>query len=290
MPKGRRVTEFTLGGLALLIAFSIGGYILGFGLGQQAGEQQANANTYARHAQDEINSACTGLDGVAQTECIIRVIEATNEHQRSEQDLNAQRNMARWALWMLVATMMMALITALGVYYVWRTLLATQKMAEDTRDIGEAQVRAYLSMNDGEVIIGEILEDNELGHQVRFDVWLTVHNSGQSPAMGVQVKIPKWRETHTIRDVVAGEKRRFDFGVYSHIGDVKFVNGSDTQVAFGIDVAVSYIDVFGKPFSEEKYFVGWLDLVEGESSKLYISEVQHITVTAKFHKLNEAEK
>jgi hypothetical protein len=144
MFKGRRFTEFALGGLALLVAFSIGGYILGFSLGEQAGEQEANTNAYARHAQDEIDSACAGLNGVAQTECIVRVVEATNEHQRSEQDLNAQKEMARWALAMLIVTALMAFVTALGVYYIWRTLLATQRMARDTGRIGEAQVRAHM--------------------------------------------------------------------------------------------------------------------------------------------------
>jgi hypothetical protein len=136
MSKSDRIPAIAAG-LTLIVTFAIGGYILGFGLGQQSGEREANSDTYARHAQDEINSACAGLDGTAQTECIVRVVEATNEHKRSESDLNAQRNMAKWALLMLLATLAMAATTVFGVYYVWRTLLTT-------REIGEAQVRAYV--------------------------------------------------------------------------------------------------------------------------------------------------
>lgn len=116
---------------------AIGGYILGYGLGEQSGERQAHSDTYARHAAEHIEQSCSMLDGSAQTECIVRVVEATNEQERAQDDLNAQKNMARWALLMLVATVAMAFVTAGGVYYVWRTL-------QTTREIGEAQVRSYI--------------------------------------------------------------------------------------------------------------------------------------------------
>ncbi|WP_299800826.1 hypothetical protein [uncultured Ruegeria sp.] len=168
-------------GLTLIIAFSVGGYILGFGLGEQSGEHQANTDTYARHAQDEIDSTCAGLDGAAQTECIVRVVEATNQHERSESDLQAQRNMARWALLMLLATVAMAVITAFGVYYVWRTLQATQKMAADTREIGEAQVSAQL------MPVDRLANLVNMGNGVSFSGKFKIRNVGSTPAYRVSV-------------------------------------------------------------------------------------------------------
>ncbi|MGB1236285.1 MAG: hypothetical protein ACPG5U_11190, partial [Planktomarina sp.] len=99
---------------------------------------------------------------------VVRVIEATNEHKRSEDDLNAQKNMARWALFMLLATIAMTLVTIFGVYYVWRTLAVT-------REIGQKQTRAYLG-------ISKI--DRDIAQGLHF---FHLDNSGQTPAYDVQV-------------------------------------------------------------------------------------------------------
>lgn len=169
MFKGDRLLSITAG-LALIVAFAVGGYILGFGLGEQSGEYKANTDTYAKHAQDEIKHTCVRLNGVAYTECIIGVVEATNENERSEGDLNAQRNMARWALWMLVATIAMAVITAGGVYYVWKTLKVT-------RDIGEAQTRAYIGIQDVDI--------SNVSDGSYAKVSYKIINSGNSPAIRI---------------------------------------------------------------------------------------------------------
>jgi hypothetical protein len=124
-------------GLTLTAAFVIGGYILGYQLGEEAGKKDAHTKEYERHAADEIERTCLRLDPIAEAECIVRVINSAHEHKRAESDLIAQRNMARWALFMLISTVVMAAITGLGVYYVWRTLAITS-------DIGMAEVRAYI--------------------------------------------------------------------------------------------------------------------------------------------------
>ncbi len=173
-------------GLILIISFAIGGYILGFGLGEQAGEYQANSDTYAKHASDEINSTCARLNGAAQTKCIIDVIEATNQHERAESDLKAQRNMARWALLMLIATVLMTVVTAFGVYYVWRTLLATQSMAKDSKEIGKFQTKAYLRIKEfkfhwfGDGLV-TLKSDDGIGFCVRPEFT----NMGNSPARNI---------------------------------------------------------------------------------------------------------
>lgn len=249
MYKGSRVTEFALGGLALLIAFSIGGYILGFGLGQLAGKQEANTNAYARHAQDEIESACAGLNGIAQTECMVRVIEATNEHQRSELDLNAQRDMARWAFLMLVATVVMALITALGVYYVWRTLLATQKMSQDAREIGQKQSRAYVHVSSTSF---DIVDENCAALTV------SMHNSGISPAINVSimsqsffgpypvVEIPELPENQTGYRTTLGPGGELSTTqrIWGDIEEMTQMIESRNFAAY-IHGRVEYLDVFG---------------------------------------------
>ena len=167
-------------GLALLAAFSIAGYQLGKGIGELRGERQTQAQNYAEHTSDQIQSACIGLDTVAQTECVERIVKASNEDQRSEYDLIAQTEMSTWAFWMLWATLVMAAITAVGVYFVWRTLLATQDMAKDTTRIGEAQVQAHLMPTDAKATL--MTQESDSIVYGYYKIELGVKNVGVTPA------------------------------------------------------------------------------------------------------------
>lgn len=264
-------------GLTLLIAFSLAGYILGFGLGEQSGEHQANADTYAKHAQNEIDGTCADLNGPAHTECIIRVVEATNEHERAESDLNAQRDMARWAFLMLIVTVAMAIITAFGVFYVWRTLLATQKMAEETTRIGEAQVRAYLTIKD--MTIG--FDDSLTCPQLQ----MTLANTGQSPARKIEIVLrfsffpavegamedfPELPVKHVrwwFDDVPGNEKVTCIPNVFSDVRVEGMNFGPHLERLSGIHLSVAIFseDVFHKEITTFGHFaLGW---AEGEDRR-----------------------
>ena len=80
---------------------------------------------------------------------------------------------------MLLATVAMAIITAFGVYYVWRTLVATQKVAADTREIGEAQARAYIQVYDV-FVDNENLKSGKLTGRIKY------RNAGQTPARKIR--------------------------------------------------------------------------------------------------------
>ena len=101
-------------------------------------------------------------------------------------DLAAQHSMAEstrglhWAAWATVS------FTGLGAYLIWQTLLATQKTAEAaketitvTREMGQAQTRAYLSCIGARYWLADR----------RLFVECTVKNYGQSPAMNVVSKL-----------------------------------------------------------------------------------------------------
>lgn len=210
-------------GIVVILVIGWGVYSTGHLRGEQAGEYQTNSDTYRRHAEQEIRKTCAGLDGAAQTECIVRVIEATNQHERAESDLIAQHSMALWALLMLIVTAVMAGITAFGVYYVWRTLLATQKMAKDTREIGEAQARAYIYVRfQGSSVT--ILEDDDSGN-LFFQAELKIINGGQTPAYKIVIH-------YHIQDATLGEGSSFIMGrdgsksadTFGHIPPTQDVN------------------------------------------------------------------
>ncbi len=190
MSKGNRGSGFAVvtALTALLIAGFAGATIfhLGWKNGNAKGEYAANSSAYASHAQSQIEECFTLLDDISKAVCVRDVVETQNEHERAESDLVAQTEMGLWALGMLIVTAIMAVVTGFGVYFVWRTLKATQEMAIDTREIGEAQVRAYLAfkIKDVEIIPPTILiKDGEWSNlPATVTISGELHNSGQSPA------------------------------------------------------------------------------------------------------------
>lgn len=247
-------------GLALIIAFATGGYILGNQLGQEVGKKDAHTKKYERHAANEIERTCLRLDPAAEAECVVRVINSAHEHKRAESDLIAQRNMARWALLMLLATVAMAFITAAGVYYVWRTLKATQVMAGDTRRIGEAQVRAYVSISSFKVSL--VIEDE----MVRWSGVAKLSNAGQSPAILASIIVEGAGFLSTSysgqKDIPTGGcETFFSTNMCDRVDLVKHPLNPEIIVCAGT-ITIHYQDVFSKggTFYEELFcFSGEFD-------------------------------
>lgn len=79
--------------------------------------------------------------------------------------------------------MMAFTISAAGLLLL--TLKATQSMARDAREIGQAQVRAYLSLEIAEVNI--VTNSTGDGHTVNVAVSCRAVNRGQSPAITCQI-------------------------------------------------------------------------------------------------------
>jgi hypothetical protein len=159
------------------LIFALIGWYEGFKRGQES-HQGLTAEAYTEQAEAKIQKTCFALPDTAQAECIGEAIGSAREQQRAEEDLDAQQQMAEWARWMLTATVVMGVITTLGVVFVWQTLEATRQMALDTRRIGEAQVRAYLTFSGSEVAYG-----SEDGPATYFLVRPRFKNTGQSPGM-----------------------------------------------------------------------------------------------------------
>ncbi|MGX0875958.1 hypothetical protein ACSSV4_000630 [Roseovarius sp. MBR-154] len=88
----------------------------------------------------------------AAIQCIEEEIAADQEEKSSYKDLKAQQDMSIWALSMAIASFLALLLTAVGIFFVWRTvsltretLTATQRMAIDARKIGDMENRAWLA-------------------------------------------------------------------------------------------------------------------------------------------------
>ncbi|MEP3266419.1 MAG: hypothetical protein ABJM86_08825 [Hyphomicrobiales bacterium] len=169
--------------LALIIAAIWSG---GSRHGAAVSQNNRNIIHNAKEAEQHIEKTCLNREPAEMAECIRHILEATNQHNRAENDLVAQTEMAIWAFWLLIVSTFALAFTAIGVWFIYRTLSITRetltqatlttKAANETvkvtREMGHAQIRAYLSIRNGNYSIS--------GNDIRFDVCLA--NTGQSPS------------------------------------------------------------------------------------------------------------
>lgn len=101
---------------------------------------------------------CAALAGSEQVDCIVGAIEAQRDHDRAEDDLQAQQQMADWAFLMVAVSAAQLLIAGYGVVYIIKTFSQTSdavEAAQDavrvTQDIGQRQLRAYIDITTAEI-------------------------------------------------------------------------------------------------------------------------------------------
>lgn len=166
-----------------------------FGVSYTERQLRAEQNTqqYPETTDERIARTCANMVGATLIKCVQHEVNASKEHERSEYDLSAQQDMSQWAYWLLWVSIGGIAVSVLALFLIWRTFLvtgetlaATQQMAIDTREIGEAQVRAYLAfrIKDVEIIPPAILlKDGEWSNlPATVSISGELHNSGQSPA------------------------------------------------------------------------------------------------------------
>ena len=178
-----RIGQLTLALVALVCAIFMAGVMYGLVSEQYAKVHQVNA-AYQKNAEadrqktnDEIAQACHGGDFIAFRNCISNKLETYYKDQATNEDLNAQKDMAFWAFWLLLATVLSILISLAGLYLLLDSLRQTRRSISDTREIGQAQVRAYLTCKDA------TFEITEMGISVKPKF----HNSGTSPSSEISI-------------------------------------------------------------------------------------------------------
>lgn len=91
--------------------------------------------------------------------------------------VSSEDTLAQWL--MMVASLLAVGISGLAVYWVKRTFEITRDMAKDTREMGQMQVRAYLSSTTIDSMLGWNAESKL--HSIRLTP--VILNTGQSPAL-----------------------------------------------------------------------------------------------------------
>jgi hypothetical protein len=104
---------------------------------------------------------------------------------RSEHDLEAQTNMAKWARYMVYVSAVMAVLSAAGIWLIYATLSATrlgtesmQKALEETKRATRLEMQPYLSCS--KISIKENVRVE--GREVQTYQIVTIKNNGKTPA------------------------------------------------------------------------------------------------------------
>lgn len=226
----------------------------------------------AQKATDQVVSSCLALSSVERTECVREAIVAEEKRNNETRDLHAQEWMAFWALMMFGATILMTGVTVVGVVFVAKTLSVT-------REIGQAQVRAYVSVKP------TLISNFEEGKGLQAK--LTIDNKGNSPAHRLRWKaefqkisgpLPEGglltiTEGQTTTDLISGSAIEptvllgdIDRVRYNALFDKSL--GENREKLY-LACIVSYFDVFDRPqttaFCAEVTGVGALRMEEERS-------------------------
>ncbi|MET2831619.1 hypothetical protein [Mesorhizobium shangrilense] len=173
-------------GVALTVAYLIISGGLGvwqqYNLGGKAYiEYQQQAEQHEREAANEIMQKCQTVAPVnpAFSDCLFEAIKSYQLQDRARQDLKAQQDMAYWSMLTVILSAVGLGVSILGLYALYRSLVHTRTAIKDTREIGEAEVRAYIGVDISSptnLIIREITAGKPI--EVEFGY----KNNGASPA------------------------------------------------------------------------------------------------------------
>jgi hypothetical protein len=252
-----------------VIGIAIAGLVILWGNTKQAEYERdayQHSAEYARDTYGPEQNACVTLSAELQANCIAEARDKARNNERYEQDLVAQRTSAVWTFIMGSAAVVGMVLSTFGVYLVWTTFNATRDANKITREIGKAQVGAYMSED-------RVFVTSKDGEFQFTHVW---HNTGQSPALQCQCFVD-----YVIMKFDTEEKEIKSFSDYPKIdhigyscasGKEKYLYGTIINKEINDDLfaknskiivfsAVRYENVFG-----DKYLVESCNVAEFPAS------------------------
>jgi hypothetical protein len=150
---------------------------IGYGLlesGKYEQQAQNKNREYSEYTRDKVAEACVRITKTDKIKCLNEAFEAKREYEYNQSDLVAQKQSALWAYIMAAAAVIGMALSAVGVWLVKTTFDETREANIIAREIGQAQVRSYLTIKHVYIEITE-------SHLPEFG--FTVANYGQSPAL-----------------------------------------------------------------------------------------------------------
>lgn len=183
---------------------------------------QQNAESYRRTTQEEIAQSCYGRDSPGFRDCIANKLETYYRDQATNEDLQAQQNMAFWAAAIFYLGIVQALIGLAGIYYVARNLSQTAESVQLANKAIVVENRPWVYLNPAS--ISDLMIDDRGAH---CSLTIQIANAGNSPAQRVHVltkaisfgaddpagDMDKWAKTAAARHKEASWDRTLFTGV-----------------------------------------------------------------------------
>lgn len=194
----RKLLSLTALALFCAILLFYGGVAIGSMSGYYSAQAEGYSSQYPRDTEKRVEDCKTKTDVTDLRRCIAEVVKDSHESQRSEYDLQAQKEMSQWAWWLLVVSIGQIPIGIIGLFFLLKSISQAQEANGIASEIGQAQVRAYLTIENCKVVI--MREGPPL-------MTFSIANKGQSPSSGGNVDfIP---ELHHVTNLEQFEKGRF---------------------------------------------------------------------------------
>jgi hypothetical protein len=145
---------------------------------------------------------------------------------------------------------------------------AAKEAASNTLVVGKAQARAYLSLGEADVTVSSVWGGgSEETWFVAFDVAVTVHNSGQSPARSLRVELTgQWEYADVTQKAITSEGPALDIAAQTAAKPSGYVHTHMLEDAtdislfdhLSVQVRIFGVDVFNEPIEARgKYVLFW---------------------------------
>jgi hypothetical protein len=181
-------------------------------------EQEQAGKAYTKDATKEVSAECVGSDTPAT--CQREIEQANAEGRRTQEDLEAQRGMSKWAFWLLVISAFQFPATLAALVFVKRTLDATLDAVEETKtatlamqrqneiaeDTAKRQLRPY-------VAITETTEPDEKPFSRDTILKFVIKNFGMTPATNVRISLGEAFHSEPLGDFSVPLKKSGEYGL-----------------------------------------------------------------------------
>jgi hypothetical protein len=162
---------------------------------------ERDASSYANSTIDEIERLCSGREGRVRIECETQIIEASRTAQHDAHDLQAQRDSAQWAFWVMAGTGIGLIVSGIGLVALFISLAQTRTAIKDNKLATELEFRPML-MPDWMLMTPHPTTRESLFHG-DVHVQLRWKNVGKTPAKMILTEM--WTRmmdnTNLVRDI-----------------------------------------------------------------------------------------
>lgn len=165
-----------------VVVFCVGmfAYENGRASGLYKAEADAQANAEKKNVHTRIRERCFERVGLAWKECAMQAVDAARDRQRSEYDLQAQREAARWAWWAAIIAGVQVPVSIFGLLALLRSLDHTKRSLEEAKIANElvaVERRPHLIVENRGHNLADFVSGNE-----RLKWHFAVVNYGKAPA------------------------------------------------------------------------------------------------------------